>query len=287
MKKEPRWTVYCHTHVASGRRYVGLTKKTMLARWNQHSYNARQKKGKKCSYFWAAIRKYGPESFSHEILKSCGSLEEASAAEIRYIEEFGSKDREKGFNLMKGGSRPVLDKKSYSELRSSLALEHWKDPRYRTSVVSSMTATKNLPENRAMASKRAKALWADNAFREKVTASNKLTDPSIRAKAVDAMKVSFSTPESLKKRSDASKKAWKSGDLLARQRALREDPDYASRVHSGLSRGASLNRLRTHCKRGHEFTPENTYINKRGSRVCRHCKRLSWASPGRRLTMDP
>ena len=28
---------------------------------------------------------------------------------------------------------------------------------------------------------------------------------------------------------------------------------------------------RTHCKRGHEFTPENTYIDKIGARQCRKC----------------
>lgn len=30
-------------------------------------------------------------------------------------------------------------------------------------------------------------------------------------------------------------------------------------------------RSQTHCKRGHEFTPENTYIDKRGCRCCRQC----------------
>lgn len=49
-------------------------------------------------------------------------------------------------------------------------------------------------------------------------------------------------------------------------------------------RGATLTRTRriqperlasrTHCKRGHEFTPENTYLTKAGHRVCRECHRL-------------
>lgn len=30
-------------------------------------------------------------------------------------------------------------------------------------------------------------------------------------------------------------------------------------------------RNQTHCKRGHEFTPENTYLDKRGGRGCRQC----------------
>lgn len=32
------------------------------------------------------------------------------------------------------------------------------------------------------------------------------------------------------------------------------------------------NRLKTHCKRGHEFTPENT-TERRGRRICRECDR--------------
>lgn len=63
------------------------------------------------------------------------------------------------------------------------------------------------------------------------------------------------------------------------------------RVMSGMSLDAAMNgpkrpptnllrfqeagwekrRNKTHCKRGHEFTAENTYIDKRGSRICREC----------------
>jgi hypothetical protein len=34
------------------------------------------------------------------------------------------------------------------------------------------------------------------------------------------------------------------------------------------------NRRKTHCKRGHEFTPENTYLSKKGHRSCLTCRRL-------------
>lgn len=30
----------------------------------------------------------------------------------------------------------------------------------------------------------------------------------------------------------------------------------------------------THCPHNHEYTPENTYINKRGARMCRECGRI-------------
>ena len=33
------------------------------------------------------------------------------------------------------------------------------------------------------------------------------------------------------------------------------------------------NAIKTHCKRGHEFTPQNTYIEPSGSRICKICRR--------------
>lgn len=30
----------------------------------------------------------------------------------------------------------------------------------------------------------------------------------------------------------------------------------------------------THCRRGHEWTPENVYIRPDGSRMCRECRRI-------------
>ncbi len=39
-----------------------------------------------------------------------------------------------------------------------------------------------------------------------------------------------------------------------------------------IQRGANRNREKTHCKRGHEFTPENTYMTSAGGRSCRTCR---------------
>lgn len=32
---------------------------------------------------------------------------------------------------------------------------------------------------------------------------------------------------------------------------------------------------KSHCRRGHEYTSENTYVNKDGSRTCKACRRVS------------
>lgn len=35
------------------------------------------------------------------------------------------------------------------------------------------------------------------------------------------------------------------------------------------------NRNKTHCKHGHEYTPENTYYKKNGGRDCRTCQKIA------------
>lgn len=47
-------------------------------------------------------------------------------------------------------------------------------------------------------------------------------------------------------------------------------------LEDNIARGG--NGAKTHCKRGHEFTPENTYVMKRGGRSCRACLRLHQAN---------
>jgi len=50
----------------------------------------------------------------------------------------------------------------------------------------------------------------------------------------------------------------------------------ADNVRDKVDKGRQgrYNSLKTHCKREHEFTEENTYINSRGERQCRKCMAL-------------
>ncbi len=64
-------------------------------------------------------------------------------------------------------------------------------------------------------------------------------------------------------------------DHLCRKRSC-VNPAHLEPVTSAENtmRGESLqavNAAKTHCKRGHEFTPENTYVTSSGSRSCRVC----------------
>jgi hypothetical protein len=132
------WTIYCHTHVDSGFRYVGQTTTSWQRRWKTHLQNARRPGSNGRSYFANAIRLYGGTAFTCEVLATCTSQEEADAAERSWIARFNSNDRRAGFNIMPGGQGAnTLD----------------------------LVASGRTPEHRARKSAETKALWQDPAHR--------------------------------------------------------------------------------------------------------------------------
>jgi hypothetical protein len=134
------WTVYCHIHRTTGRRYVGLTSQDWKKRWNQHISRSKRSKGGRW-HFPNAVRKYGKDAFDHEVLEVCDTLEEANTAEVRWIEHFDSTNPEKGFNLLKGGpqtqylrSNNPWDDPEYRDRMSSISRARWGDPSYRAKL---------------------------------------------------------------------------------------------------------------------------------------------------------
>lgn len=183
------WTIYCHTHVESGRCYVGLTSRTWQKRWSQHVTQSRRATHGR-QHFLNAIRKYGKEAFEHRILEICETLEVANAAEERWIEKLDTRDPSKGFNLMRGGSHvPHLfsspwDRPGFRERRGLISKELWKDPSFGRRIQETRKKTASTNESIAKRSAASASLWENDTFREKTSSSirNRWKDPDYAKK---------------------------------------------------------------------------------------------------------
>lgn len=91
-----KYCVYKHTS-PDNRVYIGITSQKPSQRWQ----GGTGYKGN--SYFTRAINKYGWENFSHEIIASSLSEDEAKKLEIEYISKLKSNQRKFGFNISSGG----------------------------------------------------------------------------------------------------------------------------------------------------------------------------------------
>lgn len=102
---EKKWCVYKHTNKENGKVYIGITSKNPLSRWEYgrgYRHNI---------YMDNAIKKYGWDAFSHEIIFKDLSQDEALGIERRLIAEHQSADRRYGYNIEAGG----VKKGAYSE----------------------------------------------------------------------------------------------------------------------------------------------------------------------------
>lgn len=200
------FTVYRHVHIESGRCYVGQTRKTMLQRWNQHVYTA-TRRSSGWSHFSNAIRKYGKDAFSHEILEQCTSLRSANIAKKRWIEHFDSRNPEKGFNFKEGGDHtphPVTNPWDRPEFREKCSknIHHCHTKAARAAQQASL--------NRELLASKVKEVMNRP---EVKTARRELYDSAeYKAKHSEKSKAWQSTPEGKRIRSDAAKSVWQQSE---------------------------------------------------------------------------
>lgn len=82
----------------NGKVYIGITGQNPLRRWNSGRGYKNQ------PHMHSAIQKYGWDNFTHEVLYSELTKEEAEELEIRLIAEHRSTDPEFGYNHATGGA---------------------------------------------------------------------------------------------------------------------------------------------------------------------------------------
>lgn len=108
------YTIYAHINKVNNKIYIGQTCQKPEKRWqNGEGY-------KNCPYFYNAIKKYGWDNFTHEIIASNLTLNEANNFEELLIEKFNTTDRAIGYNSRGGGKNGRLteeQKKRISEIQ--------------------------------------------------------------------------------------------------------------------------------------------------------------------------
>lgn len=93
-----KYTVYKHVS-PSGKVYIGITKQKPEARWGRDGSGY-----KHSPHLRAAIKKYGWETFQHEILADGLTQKEAETKEVELIAFYMSTDPRYGYNTDRGGS---------------------------------------------------------------------------------------------------------------------------------------------------------------------------------------
>ena len=91
------YTVYRHI-APNGKMYVGITKQKPTKRWSAGNGYANSE------YFYHAIKKYGWDNFTHEILLEGLTKEQAELAERLFIGYWDLTNRDKGYNIEHGGN---------------------------------------------------------------------------------------------------------------------------------------------------------------------------------------
>ena len=191
MECDCRYYVYKHTS-PSNKIYIGITQQNPEKRWQcgaGYSGNI---------HFINAIKKYGWKNFTHEILFSGLTEEEAKAKEIELIAYYDSTDVNKGYNISPGGSviteemkrktKETRKQRGITERESKRMIALWEDPEFRERTLSNMRGKHRTEEQkehyRASSARKGKPLPEET--KEKLRQIRKLQvgEKSSRAKAV-------------------------------------------------------------------------------------------------------
>ena len=113
--KNKKFYVYILTNNLDGKKYVGLTSQKPEKRWN-HGNGYRQ-----TTHIGRAIKKYGWNNFTHEVLYENLSSEDAQKIEVELIKKYNTLNPKYGYNMQPGGNLSNLGVKMSEENRRKLS----------------------------------------------------------------------------------------------------------------------------------------------------------------------
>jgi group I intron endonuclease len=92
--------IYCATNKVSGKVYIGQTTKTIEQRIKTHLRDMKRLN----SHFYSALRLYGKEGFIWKTIDSADTKQRLNEIEQYWIKFFEATNKNKGYNLTKGGT---------------------------------------------------------------------------------------------------------------------------------------------------------------------------------------
>lgn len=151
--------VYCITNKVNGKLYVGVTTKGYKNRFANHVRYSRGSRGS-CRALYNAMRKYGQDAFSVELIDTASSFEEMNQLERKHITQMGSL-HPNGYNLTDGGdagsfaeeTRLMASKrlkgKPMGEKNRKALIKAWADPELRKKRCNAIKEAMSRPEVKA------------------------------------------------------------------------------------------------------------------------------------------
>jgi group I intron endonuclease len=114
--------IYKFTHVSTGRCYIGQTIQNPNQRRLEHI--ADSKHTTKEYHFHNALRKYGVDSFTFEVISAASTLNEFNLLEEKYIDQFDSINN--GFNIRQAGGNKLHSAESKERISIAQKKAHAK-----------------------------------------------------------------------------------------------------------------------------------------------------------------
>ena len=114
--------IYKFTHIATDRCYIGQTIQSPNQRRLDHICDS--KYTTKEYHFHNALRKYGVDAFTFEVIAEANSLEELNLLEEKYVQEFDSINN--GFNIRQAGNNKLHSEESKKRMSDAQKAAHAK-----------------------------------------------------------------------------------------------------------------------------------------------------------------
>jgi len=113
--------IYRITNTVNGKVYIGQTNNPPL-RWSQHKSNAKYDRGHQV--ITRAITKYGANVFEFEVIATCRTQDDVDFVEEQVIQEYDSRNPEKGYNVDVGGNTSPRTPEIVAKISAALK-EHY------------------------------------------------------------------------------------------------------------------------------------------------------------------